>query len=138
MFRQMTELFDHFLSKYQCGFRKGHSSQQCLIAMTDKRRRCLDKGGSSGALLTDLSKAFDCILHDLLIAKLYVYGVDLKSLKFIYSYLTERKQSVKIDDQFSNWLMQAFGVPQGSILFNIFPLLFNIFLIDLFYFVPGH
>ena len=76
----------------------------------------------------DLSKAFDCIPHDLLIAKLYAYGFSGKSTVFIYSYLKRRKQNVKIDDILSTFQSLISGVPQGSILR---PILFNIFLNDL-------
>ena len=70
MYDQLKDHFDKLLSKYQCGFRKGFSTQHCLLAMIEKLRKSLDSGGSSAALLTDLSKAFDCLSHDLLIAKL--------------------------------------------------------------------
>ena len=90
-----------------------------------------DQGNEYGALLTDLSKAFDCLPHDLIVAKLHAYGFSIESLKLINSYLTERKQRVKINDQFSSWLDIVVGVPQGSILE---PLLFNIFLCDTFLF----
>ena len=73
----MSDFLENVLSKYQWGFRKGFSSQQCLVAMIEKWRKTLDNGGSFGALLTDLSKAFDCLPHDLLIAKLHAYGFDL-------------------------------------------------------------
>ena len=61
---------DKFLSKYQCGFRKGYNAQHCLLAMTEKWKKAVDNGNVFGALLTDLSKAFDSLPHDLIIAKL--------------------------------------------------------------------
>ena len=64
MYDQLKDHFDKPLSKYQCGFRKGFSTQHCLLAMKEKLRKSLDSGGSSAALLTDLSKAFDCLPHD--------------------------------------------------------------------------
>ena len=63
--------------------------------MIEKWRRSVDGNGQAGALLTDLSKAFDCIGHELLIVKLYAYGFDKNSLYFIYSYLKRRKQEPK-------------------------------------------
>ena len=55
---------DFYLSKQQCGFRKGYSPQYWLLVMPGKLRNAVDKGKCSGALLTDLSKAFDCLSHD--------------------------------------------------------------------------
>ena len=65
--------------------------------MIEKRRKSLDKGGAFGALLTDLSKAFDCLPHELLITKLHAHRVDTPSLKLLDSYLTKRKQRVKLN-----------------------------------------
>ena len=131
MYDQLKDHFDKLLSKYQCGFRKGFSTQHCLLAMIEKLRKSLDSGGSSAALLTDLSKAFDCLPHDLLIAKLHAYGIKKGSLKLLFSYLKNRKQRVRLNNTYSEWIDILFGVPQGSILG---PLLFNIFLCDLFLF----
>ena len=83
----MYPYFDKLFSKFQCGFRKGFNAQHCLITMTEKWQRSVDGGGQAGALLTDLSKAFDCIDHELLMAKLYAYSFDKNSLHFINSYL---------------------------------------------------
>ena len=82
--------------------------------------------------MTDLSKAFDCIPHDLIIAKLEAYGFHIDTLKLIHDYLSNRKQRIKINDAYSSWQDIFYGVPQGSILG---PLLFNIHFYDLCYFL---
>ena len=74
-YNQMYDYFDSIFSKYQCGFRKGHSPQHCLLYMTEKIKQARDNNNVFAAVLTDLSKAFDCINHELLIAKLNAYGL---------------------------------------------------------------
>ena len=76
-------------------------------------------------MLTDLSKAFDCLSHELLIAELHSHGFDKKSLVLVYNYLSHRRQSVKINDFYSSRTEILFGVPQG---FVLGPLLFNMFI----------
>ena len=72
---------ENILSYFQCGFRKGFNTQQCLIGIIEKAKRIMDKGGHFNALLTDLSKAFDCLPHGLVIGKLEL--TDLKMMHFI-------------------------------------------------------
>ena len=71
------------LSKFQCGFRKGFNAQHCLLVMIEKWSKTLDKGGETGAVLTDVSKAFDCIDHNFLIAKLDAYGFEKQSISSV-------------------------------------------------------
>ena len=85
-------------------------------------------------MLTNLLKAFDCLPPTLLIAKLHAYGFDKTSTEYSKDYLSHRKQKKKINKTFSNLTNILHGVPQGSIMG---PLLFNVFLCDLFLFIPN-
>ena len=98
--------------------------------MTEKWQASVDGGCQAGALLTDLLKAFDCIDHELLIAKLYAYGFEKNSLYCINSYLKERKQRTKINSSYSPFAEILFGVSQVSILG---PHPFNIYICELYF-----
>ena len=97
--------------------------------MIDKWKKEVDNHKLFGAVVTDLSKAFDCICHDLLIVKLNACGLSLTALKLIPNYLQNRKQRTKMGSIYSDWEDITPGVSEGSILG---PLLFNIFLCHLF------
>ena len=132
LYDQIYEYIDAILSKVQCDFRKGVSTQYSLIARIEIRRRNMDKGKSCAALPTDLGKASDCIVHDFLKVKLEAYGFSYEPLKITYNYLTDRKYRTKANDSFSHFIDLLLAIPQGSILG---PLLFNIYICDIFFFV---
>ena len=147
MFIVILEYFEPILSKFKFGFRKGFSAQHSLLAILGKRKLAiLNKKNSGarkrksaivnkkdfGALLTDLSETFDYLSHDLLLAKVNAYGFIFSALKLMQSYLSNIKQTTKINLQFSSWKEISIGVPHGSILR---PFLFNIYFLTSLFFI---
>ena len=127
---QLTSYFKSIFSEFRSAYRKQYSCQHVLLRMIETWRKCLDENKIVGATLMDLSKAFTCLPHDLLVAKLEAYGLDTKTLKHMLSYLSGRKQCVKIRNSFSLSKLILSDIPQGSI-----PILFNIFMNNIIFFL---
>ena len=108
-------------------YRKNCSTEHVIIRLVQEWREHLDENFVVGTVLTGLTKAFDCLAYEFFIAKLAVYGFSI-----VYSYLSNRKQCVRINNMYSNYQKIILGVPQGSILR---PTLFNLLISDLFFFV---
>ena len=101
-------------------YRKGDSTQRVITRLVEEWREHLDENFVVGAVLTDLSKAFDCIAQNLLIAKLVACGFSDTALRYVYSYLRNRKLCERINNTYSNYQKIKSALPQGSILGPIF------------------
>ena len=128
----LTPFLDETLSTFIAAYRKAYSTQHVLIRLVEEWKSKLDNDFLVGSVFMDLSKAFDSIPHELIIAKLHAYGFDENALVLIHSYLKKRKQSVRINNVYSSFQHIVSGVPQGSVLG---PIIFNFYINDLFFFI---
>ena len=135
IYNQLYDYMRQFFSPLLEGFRQGYRTQHVLLNFMQLYKNSIDNKGFAGALFMDLSKAFDSVNHDLLLAKLNAYGINLDALQLIRSYLSKRNQRVRVKNTFSDWKEIKFGVPQGSFLG---PLLFNVFINDIFLVYQSH
>ena len=118
------------ISNLVSAYRKNYSSHYVLIRLLEEWKKCLDNNNVVGGVLIDLPKACDCVPHDILIAKLEAYGINENFLAYLHSYLSKRKQCVRINNVTVDFETIISGVPQGLI---VGPILFNCFFNDLFY-----
>ena len=132
IYHQLYEYVENFLSELMCGFQEAHSTQHALFRLIEKWPAELASGGYVGIILMDLCKAYDCSSHDLLIAKLEAYGLDVGNLNFLLDCLSLRKHRAKVGSSYSKLSEICRGISQGLILG---PLLFNIFIKNIFFFV---
>ena len=119
---------NNIISVHQSGFRKGQSTATSLLSTINAWLINMDSGLINGVVFLDLCKAFDMIDHEILMNKLYLYGVKGSALRWFESYLTHREQVCKIDNIISTPKNIKCGIPQGS---NLGPLLFSLCINDL-------
>ena len=129
---KLNEYLNNYLNDLLCAFCAFHSTQYVLTRLIQTLKIGLDNSGLVGTILMDLSKAYDCLPCDLLIAKVEAYGLDKPSLNLVNGYLRLRKNMKKLALRIMTGLML---LPQGFILG---PLLFNNFINNIFLFLKKY
>ena len=128
LINQLRLYFNDIFSQYFSGYRSGYGCEDVLLHFVSLCKKALDDGDVDLTLLTDLSKAYDCLLYKLLICKLRAYELSADACKLLKIYFSERKQRVKLGDTNCEWLGLAKGVPQGLLMG---PFIFNMLSNDL-------
>ena len=100
---QLTDYFDKIFNPFLCAFRRGHGCQTTLLRVLEDWREALDKNQYIAAVLMDLSKAFDCLPHNIMLDKLSAYGLTPNAVALLKSYLSNRKQQIKVNNVLSGW-----------------------------------
>ena len=113
---QLSVYFRDMLSDFISAYRKNYSCESTLLRLTKDWRAGLDTKELLAVISLDLSKGFDCVSHELLLAKLKVYGVAEHGVALLRNFLSGRSQRVKVGNKLSSWLPVIKGVPQGSVL----------------------
>jgi hypothetical protein len=108
----LSDFFENIFNPYLCAFGRGNGYQKTLLMLLEDWRNALDKNQYVAAVLMDLSKAFDCLPHDILLDKLLAYGMSTDSVSLLESYLSNRKQQIKINSILSSWTDIQKGVPE--------------------------
>lgn len=130
VYKQLISYIEKYniLTECQFGFRKGHSTEQAIIEITDNLRKSIDNNLYTCGVFLDFAKAFDTVNHKILLAKLEKYGIRGTPLKWFNSYLTDRQQYVEIHNVRSSIKTVICGIPQGS---TLGPLLFLLYINDI-------
>ena len=102
MYTQLLSFIREKLSHLLCGAREKYNTQYVLTRLLYACRKCLDNKGIMGIVLMDLYKSYDCLPHDLLLAKLATYGFGTRTLNLLHCYLSNREQRVKVGSTFSD------------------------------------